>query len=96
MFGYSATRLYNRCGRRGWRFQPFSETPDYDAAAVTDVSKEIEVISRDFWLNPAVGRDLQQELTRESADAIVVDCMQSRRRGRPGARPRARYHWTRR
>jgi hypothetical protein len=49
MFGYSATRLYNPCGRRGWRFQPFTETPDYDAAAVTDVSKEILVVSRDLW-----------------------------------------------
>jgi MGT family glycosyltransferase len=67
--------LDRRYGRRGWRFIPFLTTPDYDATAVVDAATEFQVKGRNLWFNPAVGRDLEAELAREPADALLVDCM---------------------
>lgn len=67
--------LDRRYGRQGWRFIPFRETPDYDAAAVVEPATEFALKGRNLWFSPAVGRDLEGELARESADVLLVDCM---------------------
>lgn len=71
----STPTLDRRYGRHGWRFIPLRETPDYDAAAVADPATEFQLKGRNLWFNPAVGRDLDTELARESADVLLVDCM---------------------
>jgi MGT family glycosyltransferase len=67
--------LDRRHGNHGWRFIPFRETPDYDAAALVDPASEFQIKGRNLWFNPAVGRDLGAELAREPADVLLVDCM---------------------
>lgn len=64
-----------RVGAHGWRFRPFKHTPDFDSTKAFDVDTEMQTLLGALWFNGAVGRDVLEELEREAADALVVDCM---------------------
>ena len=64
-----------RCGSHGWRFRPFSHTGDFDSTAVMDLESEMTVMTRELWFSDAPGHDVSDELDREAADVLVVDCM---------------------
>ena len=64
-----------RCGSHGWRFRPFSHTSDFDSTAVMDLDSEMTVMTRELWFSDAPGRDVSDELEREPADVLLVDCM---------------------
>lgn len=64
-----------RVGVHGWRFRPFEHTPDFDSTRAFDVDAEMQDLSNALWFNGTVGRDVLEELEREPADVLVVDCM---------------------
>ena len=64
-----------RLGAHGWRFQPFTHTLDFDATKAFDGDEEMRTLPGALWLNGAVGRDVMEELEREPADGLIVDCM---------------------
>ena len=64
-----------RVGAHGWRFQPFKHTFDLDSTKAFDVDAEMQRALGALWLNGAVGRDVMEELEREPADGLVVDCL---------------------
>jgi UDP:flavonoid glycosyltransferase YjiC (YdhE family) len=64
-----------RLGAHGWRFRPFKHTLDVDSTKAFDVGAEMQTLLGAVWLNGAVGRDVMEELEREPADGLIVDCM---------------------
>lgn len=64
-----------RVGAHGWRFQPFKHTLDFDSTKAFDLDAEMQTLPGALWFNGAVGRDVMEELEREPADALIVDCM---------------------
>ena len=64
-----------RVGAHGWRFRPFDRTPDFNSSDAFDLEAEMRSLSASLWFNGAVGLDVRDELEREPADALIVDCM---------------------
>ena len=64
-----------RVGAHAWRFRPFQHTPDFDSTEAFDVNAEMQSLSAALWFNGAVGLDVMDELEREPADGLIVDCM---------------------
>jgi MGT family glycosyltransferase len=64
-----------RCGSHGWRFRPFTHTADFDSAAAGDLSNELTDHAGAYWFSADTGKDVIDELEREPADVLIVDCM---------------------
>ena len=64
-----------RCGSHGWRFLPLAEAEDFDSTVAGDVASEFETMINKLWFNPALGNEVLEELGREPADVVIVDCM---------------------
>jgi UDP:flavonoid glycosyltransferase YjiC (YdhE family) len=64
-----------RLGAHGWRFRPFKHTLDVDSTKAFDVGAQMQTLLGAVRLNGAVGRDVMEELEREPADGLIVDCM---------------------
>lgn len=67
--------IEDRCGSEGWRFRPFVHSNDYDSTAAWAVHEEMSILAPALWFNGGPGRDLLDELDREAADVVLVDCM---------------------
>ena len=67
--------INERLGAHGWRFRPFKHTLDFDSTKAFDVDAEMQTAPGALWFNGAVGRDVVEELEREPADCLIVDCM---------------------
>jgi MGT family glycosyltransferase len=63
-----------RVGGGGWRFRPFSHADALDAGTAHGTS-EMAAMAEASWFNGALAEDVRDELARESADAVIVDCM---------------------
>lgn len=64
-----------RCGSHGWRFRAFTHTADFDSAAPGDVDDELADLARQYWFSADTAKDVSEELQREPADVLLVDCM---------------------
>lgn len=64
-----------RVGAHGWRFRPFERTPDFNSSEAFDLEAEMQSLSASLWFNGTVGLEVRDELEREPADALIVDCM---------------------
>jgi MGT family glycosyltransferase len=67
--------IAERCGVDGWRFRECARTPPFDSAAPPAAGHDMSVLVRQLWAGEAPGRDMLDELAREPADALVIDCM---------------------
>lgn len=68
--------IAERCGDVGTRFVPLSQGELWDAMDdPTDFEAEIRLLIDEMSFSSTVAGDLAQELDREPADAVLVDCM---------------------
>jgi UDP:flavonoid glycosyltransferase YjiC (YdhE family) len=68
--------IAERCGDMGTHFVPLSQSELWDAMDdPTDFEAEIRLLIDQVSFSSAVAGDLAQELDREPADAVLVDCM---------------------
>ena len=67
--------IERRCGNHGWRLRGFIHTADVDSAAAVEDGGGMLRLARDLWCHPSVAEDVRDELAREPADVLVVDCM---------------------
>jgi UDP:flavonoid glycosyltransferase YjiC (YdhE family) len=68
--------IAERCGDVGTRFVPLSQGELWDAMYdPTDFEAEIRLLIDEMSFSSTVAGDLAQELDREPADAVLVDCM---------------------
>jgi UDP:flavonoid glycosyltransferase YjiC (YdhE family) len=68
--------IIRRCGDVGARFVPSSQRDLWDAMDdPTDFAAEVKLLIEQLCFGSALPRDLAQELDREPADAVLVDCM---------------------
>jgi UDP:flavonoid glycosyltransferase YjiC (YdhE family) len=64
------------CGDVGARFVPLTQGQGWDAMEdPDDFEAEVRLLIEELCFSTTIARDLAQELDRESADAILVDCM---------------------
>jgi MGT family glycosyltransferase len=64
------------CGDAGARFVPLSQREGWDAMEdPDDFEAEVKLLTEELCFSSAIARDLAQELDREPADAVLVDCM---------------------
>src|SRR4051812_5014820 len=61
-----------RCGNHGWRFRTMNHS-EHNSAERTET--DMTVTARQLWFNPSLCEDVFDELAREPADVLVVDCM---------------------
>jgi len=70
------TTIVERCGDVGTRFVPLSQGPLWDAMEdPNDFEAEVKLLVEELSFNSTIARDVAQELEREPADAVLVDCM---------------------
>jgi UDP:flavonoid glycosyltransferase YjiC (YdhE family) len=68
--------IVERCGDVGTHFVPLSQSELWDAMDdPTDFEAEIRLLIDEVSFSSTVAGDLAQELDREPADAVLVDCM---------------------
>jgi UDP:flavonoid glycosyltransferase YjiC (YdhE family) len=68
--------IVERCGDVGARFVPFARRPGWDERdAQVDFEAEVKLLIEEICFSSALARDVAVELERESADAVLVDCM---------------------
>jgi UDP:flavonoid glycosyltransferase YjiC (YdhE family) len=67
--------IEERRGNHGWRFHPFEHTADFDSTIPFDLDAEMSMLTEQLWFSESVARDVREELEREAADVLVVDCM---------------------
>ena len=68
--------IADRCGDLGARFVPLSQGEGWDAMEdPDDFEAEMKLLTEDLCFSTTIARDLAQELGREPADAVLVDCM---------------------
>jgi MGT family glycosyltransferase len=64
------------CADVGARFVPLSQGEGWDAMEdPDDFDAEVKLLIEELCFSSAIARDLAQELDREPADAVLVDCM---------------------
>src|SRR4051794_7578367 len=74
MLGHST--IAARCGDVGTRFVPLSQGEGWDAMEdPDDFEAEMKLLIEDLCFSSTIARDLAQELEREPADTVLVDCM---------------------
>ena len=74
MLGHAS--IQDRCGDQGARFTAFTPAADWDPLEVpTTFEEEMDMIRGRLSFNPAIADDVLEELDREPADVLVVDCM---------------------
>jgi MGT family glycosyltransferase len=59
----------------GWRFIPFRHTAAHNSSTAREGAEDVAHIARNLWFGASIGRDVQKELAREPADAVIADCM---------------------
>jgi UDP:flavonoid glycosyltransferase YjiC (YdhE family) len=68
--------IAERCGDVGARFVPLTQGQGWDAMEdPDDFEAEVKLLIEELCFSTTIARDLAQELARESADAMLVDCM---------------------
>lgn len=68
--------IVRRCGDMGARFVPLSQAEGWDAMDdPDDFEAEMKLLTEDLCFSTIIARDVAQELDREPADAVLVDCM---------------------
>jgi UDP:flavonoid glycosyltransferase YjiC (YdhE family) len=68
--------IAERCGDLGARFVPLSQGEGWDAMEdPDDFEAEMKLLIEELCFSSTIARDLAQELDREPADAVLVDCM---------------------
>jgi MGT family glycosyltransferase len=68
--------IAGRCGDIGARFVPLTQGRGWDAMENPDDSAaEVRLLIEELCFSTTIARDLAQELDREPADAVLVDCM---------------------
>src|SRR5207302_8954537 len=59
----------------GLPFRAFEQTPDYDANVPISPEDFAPFLFDHIFFEPLMAADLEIELRREPADAVIVDCM---------------------
>ena len=68
--------IAERCGDAGARFVPLTQSQGWDAMEdPDDFEAEVRLLIEELCFSRTIARDLAQELDREPADAVLVDCM---------------------
>jgi len=68
--------IAERCGDLGARFVPLTQNQGWDAMEdPDDFEAEVKLLIEELCFSSTIARDLAQELVREPADAVLVDCM---------------------
>lgn len=68
--------IAERCGDAGARFVPLTQSQGWDAMEdPDDFEAEVRLLIEELCFSTTIARDLAQELDREPADAVLVDCM---------------------
>ena len=68
--------IIERCRDVGARFVPLTQGEGWDAMEdPDDFEAEVRLLIEDLCFSATIARDLAQELAREPADAVLVDCM---------------------
>ncbi len=68
--------IAERCGDVGARFVPLTQPKGWDAMEdPDDFEAEVKLLIEELCFSSTIGRDVAQELDREPADAVLVDCM---------------------
>ena len=68
--------IAERCGDVGARFVPLTQGEGWDAMEdPDDFEAEVKLLIEELCFSTTIARDLAQELDREPADAVLVDCM---------------------
>jgi MGT family glycosyltransferase len=68
--------IAGRCGDLGARFVPLTQGAGWDAMDdPDDFEAEMTLLIEELCFSPTIARDVAQELVREPADAVLVDCM---------------------
>ena len=68
--------IAERCGDVGARFVPLTQGQGWDAMDdPDDFEAEVKLMIEELCFSTTIARDLAQELDREPADAVLVDCM---------------------
>jgi UDP:flavonoid glycosyltransferase YjiC (YdhE family) len=68
--------IAERCGDMGARFVPLTQGEGWDAMDdPDDFEAEVKLLIEELCFSSTIARDLAQELDREPADAVLVDCM---------------------
>ncbi len=68
--------IAERCGDVGARFVPLTQGQGWDAMEdPDDFEAEMRLLIEELCFSTTIARDLAQELDREPADAVLVDCM---------------------
>jgi UDP:flavonoid glycosyltransferase YjiC (YdhE family) len=64
-----------RVGRAGWRFRELRWTADVDSARGRDGGDDMHAMARQVWFDGGICAEVRDELSRESADVLVGDCL---------------------
>ena len=68
--------IIERCRDVGARFVPLTQGEGWDAMEdPDDFEAEVRLLIEELCFSATIARDLAQELAREPADAVLVDCM---------------------
>ena len=68
--------IAERCGDVGARFVPLTQGQGWDAMEdPDDFEAEVRLLIEELCFSATIARDVALELDRESADAVLVDCM---------------------
>jgi len=68
--------IAERCGDVGARFVPLTQGEGWDAMEdPDDFDAEVKLLIEELCFSSTIARDVAQELDREPADAVLVDCM---------------------
>ena len=73
LFGHQS--IDDRCGNAGWRFRAFTHASALDCAERRDGASELATMAETTWFSGALANDVRDELVRDPADAVIVDCM---------------------
>lgn len=64
-----------RVGRAGWRFRELRWTAEVDSARGRDGGDDMHAMARQVWFDGGICAEVRDELSRESADLLVGDCL---------------------
>jgi UDP:flavonoid glycosyltransferase YjiC (YdhE family) len=68
--------IAERCGDVGTRFIPMTQRTGWDAMEdPDDFEAEMKLLIEELCFSAAIARDVAEELDREPADAVLIDCM---------------------
>jgi UDP:flavonoid glycosyltransferase YjiC (YdhE family) len=68
--------IAERCGDVGARFVPLTQGPGWDAMEdPDDFEAEVNLLIEELCFSTTIAPDVAQELDREPADVVLVDCM---------------------